>query len=246
MTKKIGEHIERFCFYFEDESQRIDAVDFDKDKFKEPSLHDSQLLLYKKTLLVTALDALAGVRFPEAKYPALHRKNEKRFTRFIRECAKWENGSLVSSLFLLKELKSINSPNDSLSGYLKSKVDHISGYEGGITMFTKVDEPPESLLPLAASEKEEDAIWKYQHYALLYRYRCCLVHESKQPGLGMDLTAYEQPYYHGDMSGHERELTYPLPLFQQLLKTSITNLKQYLVANKVDPYEGLGKDKSRW
>ena len=43
--------------------------------------------LYKKIAYVSLLDCFAGLRFHKAAYAQLSRNNNKRFTRFLEECA---------------------------------------------------------------------------------------------------------------------------------------------------------------
>ncbi len=62
----IDESIKDICSYFERQIEVIDSIKLD-DTIVSPS--DFQILLYKKTLLLTMLDAMAGIRFPKKCYP---------------------------------------------------------------------------------------------------------------------------------------------------------------------------------
>ena len=113
----------------------------------------------------------------------------------------------------------------------------FSTKDGGSLPSSKIDEPLTTLLALAITEKEEEALYEYQHLALFYRYRNSLVHESRQPGKAMEVfDSSGGPYYHGYINDPRWYLAYPLPLFEALLKRSIAGFRDYLTANQIDPY----------
>ena len=99
-SKKIKENIESLCLYFKRQIDVIDSLLVSDNILKQAKPMDLQVRLYRKSLLVAMLDAMAGIAFSEKYFPDLHNKNRERFIRFIREYASWNNGSLINVPFL--------------------------------------------------------------------------------------------------------------------------------------------------
>lgn len=91
------ESINEFCSYFERQLRVISNLDVDWGKLPGSVLEDYQVRFYRKSLLVSGLDTLAGVRFPKKNYPELG--NRERFIRFVKEFGNWPDGQLVSIPF---------------------------------------------------------------------------------------------------------------------------------------------------
>jgi hypothetical protein len=238
-----SESIEQFCSYFEGQVLAIGRVTL------APSPENSGAgseFVYRKVLYVTALDTLAGLRFHRNAFPQLARHNRERFTRFIKEHASWNVCEYVSLPFLKERLEDIKLSDRPLHRHVSTKLAGFSTNDGGSVSVSSMDESVSELLSHATTEKEEEAIYEYQHLSLLYRYRNSLVHESNQPGSGMEVfAAYGEPYYHGYLDDTKWYLVYPVGMFQCLLERSILSFQTYLVDNSVDPYS-LVEDKSRW
>lgn len=237
--------IEQFCSYFSREVGDISRlVVAHTDGNSEPSAASGPL--YRKVLYVTMLDTLAGIRFHKKAYPELFKQNRARFTRFVVDHCDWSEAELVSLPFLLEKLKEQKLEKLPLGQYVSGKVAQFSTEDGGTLAVSQIDEHASVLLGRAASEKEESAIWEYQHIALLYRYRNRLVHESRQPGYAMEVFAESAaPYYHGYLGESQWCLGYPLAMFEQLLRNALTDFRSYLLANSIDPYSLLD-DAQRW
>lgn len=240
----ITESIEEFCLYFEREAAAIGRVTTPPGPDVQTGAGNE--FRYRKTLYVTAIDTLAGLRFHKSAYPQLARRNRERFTRFVKEHGSWPEGELVSFPFLKDELEASKLLDRPLGRHVTAKLSDFSTEDGGPLPISRLDEALPALLARATTEKEEEAVREYQHLALFYRYRNSLVHESRQPGTAMEVFApTEEPYYHGNINDPKWYLVYPLPLFEALLQQSITGFHAYLVANLIDPY-ALVEDKARW
>jgi len=241
----IEKNIEHFCSYFERQIELIGSRTNKTDGYHAPE--DYQLPFYQKVLLVSALDTLTSIRYSREQHPSLSRKNRERFIRFVKDHANWSCGNLVSIPFLHDHLIKYQLDAGNLAKYLQDKLKQHNPKDGLILTIDKLDEQPESLLPLAKTEKEEEAILFYQHYDLLYRYRNFLVHESRMPGYGMEgiQDGGSEGYYHGYANVTKWHLAYPLELFSRLLSSSIISLRSYLIKQQIDPYSFVG-DTTRW
>lgn len=242
MTAAMG--IEKFCSYFEREAAAIGRVGVTEGPDMETGAGNQ--FRYQKTLYVTAIDTLAGLRFHKSAYPQLARRNRERFTRFLRDYGSWPEGDLVSLPFLRDELETSKFLDRPLGRHVQAKMSRFSTEDGSTLPISQMDEPLPTLLALVTTEKEEEAVNEYQHLALFYRYRNSLVHESRQPGKTMErVFACEVPSYHGYIGDSRWYLAYPVPLFEELLKRSIAGFRAYLARNQIDPYS-LVEDKARW
>lgn len=240
----VADGIEQFCSYFEREADAIGRVQVANG----PDINTGagNQFRYRKTLYVTAIDTLAGLRFHKSAYPQIARRNRERFIRFLREFGSWPEGNLVSIPFLKDELEAAKLLDRPLGRHVTAQLSKFSTEDGGSLSMSKIDESLSKLLALAISEKEEDALYEYQHLALFYQYRNSLVHESRQPGKAMEVFDSDGgPYYHGYNKDPCWYLAYPLPLFEALLKRSIAGFRGYLLTNQIDPYS-LVEDKARW
>ena len=242
---EVAANIEEFCSYFTGQAQVIDALDLNQGKLSGLSFEDFQIRYYKKVLFVTAIDTLAGVRSAEVNYPKLWQQNRDRFIRFVKEYSKWNNGDLISVPFLYDQLNSHKGCRGELIDYLKNRLNQF-GINFGSVGISDMDVKSNLLLSLAKDEKEERVIRDYQHYSILYRYRNYLIHESREPGRGMEGIGSDEPYYHQYRDDEKWHLIYPTGLFQTLLIQSIKNLKEYLLKNRLDPFKLLKEDISRW
>lgn len=238
----IDEKIKDFCSYFKRQIEVIDSIKLD-DTIIKPG--DFQILLYKKTLLLSMLDAMAGIRFPKKYYPDMEKQNQKRFTRFVKDHAKWDDGNLISVPFLSDKLPSNKSSDNKLTKYLKSKLSGLNPKAGGARTANKVDEHLEVLLSLAISESEEKKISECQHYAILYRYRNYLVHEADVPGGAMESYDENGAHYHSYINDRRWFLVYPLALLKQICRQCIDGLQQYMIDNQIAP-RSIIKDTSRF
>jgi len=240
-SKKINENIEFLCSYFKRQIDVIGSLIVSDNILKQAKPTDLQVLLYKKSLLVAMLDSMAGFAFSEKHFPDLHNKNRERFIRFIKEYANWNNGNLINVPFLydrLSKSKDREVCNGNLTKHLIERLSQFDTSAGKAIPVDRIDEEPKVLSLLVRTELEKKEIEKCQHYSILYRYRNYLVHEAREPGLGMEISKATDAYYHGYL-GKEGEwfLVYPLDLFKKLCSETIDNLKHYLIDSQIDPYE---------
>lgn len=244
---EINSQIENFCSYFRRQASVISGLQSVPEDAGRVSPTDYQIRFYQKVLLVTALDTFACIRFPKENYPSLHKKNRERFIRFISDYSSWQDGARVSLPFLFDDLNKYTSKSSRLLLFIRNKIDQFDINDGILLTPYRIDELPEHLLQLAHTEKEEELIWYYQHYALLYRYRNFLVHESREPGHAMDgiRDTESEAYYHGYINKPKWHLAYPVELFNRIFLNSLENLKTYLVENQLDPFAFVG-DTTRW
>jgi hypothetical protein len=91
----IADSINAFCAYFDDQVAAIGRLTVAPASGRTDSGAGSEFR-YRKILYVTAIDALAGLRYHKLAYPQLSRQNRERFTRFVKEHAAWPQGELVS------------------------------------------------------------------------------------------------------------------------------------------------------
>jgi len=235
------EDIKAFCSYFKRQAEVIDSIMLDTNTLTKPS--DCQILLYKKTLLLTMLDAMAGIRFPKNFYPDM--KNQRRFTRFVKDYANWDDGRLISVPFLYDQLSSSKSSDNKLAEHLKSKLSRLNPEAGGARTTSAVDEPLEALLSIGVSGLEKKKILYCQHYAILYRYRNHLVHEAREPGYAMDSYGEDDAYYHSYINDLRWFLVYPLALLKKTSLQCIDGLQQHLIDRQID-IDNVIKDTSRF
>lgn len=244
--EEINQSIARFCSYFERQLEVISKIDIDWNALPGSTLEDYQVRFYQKILLVSGLDALAGIRFPKSNHPRLNGRNRERLVRFVKEFGNWPEGELVSIPFLKNRLDSNRLSEETLTDYVNTKLANLDIDAGGQIPITSIDEQMDNLMKLAATEKGEESIEDCQHFSLLYRYRNYLVHEWREPGSSMEIDSLSrEPYYHGYIDDPEWYLVYPLRLFQELFNSSVSNMKEYLLKNSIDPYLHV-KDTSRW
>ena len=245
MTQTNAASIEQFCAYFYRHVSEIGRVTIAPLTGDVVSRTDSESR-YRKVLYVSAIDTLAGIRYHKSAYPELSRQNRERFLRFVKEHGAWPEGELVSLPFLRDELEKLKLLKRPLGQYVTMKLNAFSTDDGGPLPVTRIDEPISELLALASTEKEEEAVRKYQHRALLYRYRNSLVHESRDPGMAMEFfTSSSDPCYHGYIDDPKWYLAYPSLLFESLLQRAIARFQTYLTSNSINPYS-LVEDKARW
>lgn len=242
----ITSDIDRFCNYFAEQLEVIKKIDVDPNSLSGGQGAYQQVRLYRKALIVTGLDSLAAIRFPKENYPALSRNNRQRFTRFIEEFTDWEEGSFVSVPFLADKLTKVHREKSALGTHLSERLSQFSSHDGDTPPISRLDQPIEDLLHLAETEKEEEAISEYQHYSLLYRYRNYLVHESREPGAGMEFDSLvNEPYYHGYINSDKWFLVYPMHFFNRLYETAILEFQDYLTEKSINPYDYVS-DTDRW
>ena len=219
------EDIEHFISIFKENISAIQSVTF--------NVRDN---LLKKILCVGIIDALSKVVYPE-------KGNHKRFTLFVKNFCDWKHSGKISLPHLIQLLK--KCPGPEFSDLRKYSLSCIKNWSGGSVI--KLDNDVEINEILKRWPKGyEKAIEKIKieslaHYNLLYNYRNSIIHEMRRPPSGIEHQDDQEPYYllvtSLDKNEEHWELVYPLRFFYKLCETGLTNLKEHLVDNQLNPYE---------
>lgn len=242
----IEQAIKQFCGYFRDQIRVIEALSIDAEKAAGTDQESHQIRFYKKVLLITQVDTLAGIRYPKDRYPQLNKRNHERFIIFLREHNIWPEGNLVSIPFLREAAISGKLSKGKLRQTVESK--HDAMFEDGSFNidFRNIDVSDHELLQLCTTEQEEKSVRENTHYELLYRYRNYLVHEARVPGKAMEVTNdNDGPYYHGYIGEQRLFLTYPLAHFMNITSRSVEVIEAYLTENQFNPYDFVSET-TRW
>lgn len=231
--------IARFCDAFE---EQVSAIEHLKPE-SIPEKDITHIQLYKKSLVMSAIDTLAGLRYTKENYRELNRQNKKRFVRFIAEFGEWQNGPLISVPNLIDQMARRDLQESELYDYLYNR---LSGYEedseGRALHIEEVDVTAAELFDLAKTEYEELLILKSQHYSLFYEYRNCKMNFLSESGGLMEAFQYARPnYYPGNKSEHhgliQWQLSYPLAHFNSLFSSSLKNMRKYFIKTNFNPYD---------
>lgn len=231
--------IARFCDAFK---EQVDAIQHLKPE-SIPEKDVAHIQLYKKSLVMSAIDTLAGYRFTKENYRELNQLNKKRFIRFIAEFSEWDNGPAISVPYLFEQLARRDLRECELYQALYDKLrKHESDAEGRVMHVEEIDVMAAELFELAKTEYEEQLILKSQHYSLLYEYRNCKTNGLNESGGLMETFQYARPnYYSNKQSEHHDlrlwQLSYPLPHFNSLFTSCLKNIKQYFIKTNFNPYE---------
>ena len=238
--------IARFCDAFEAQVAAIDDL-------KPASLAEKNIdntLLYKKSLVMSAIDTLAGLRFTRENYKELNKQNKKRFVRFIAEFGEWKEGPLISVPYLFEQMARRHLKQSELHDFLADRLLKYDGNEdGSILHIETVDVMAVDLFELAKTEYEEQLILKSQHYSLFYEYRNCKTNALNESGGVMEAFQYAQPNYYSSTRSEfhdlrQWQLSYPLAHFHCLFANSLKNMRAYFIKTRIDPYSLVSDD--RW
>ncbi len=238
--------IAKFCDAFE---AQVFAVAQLEPEFV-PEKNSGHIQLYKKSLVMSAIDTLAGLRFTKENYRELNLQNKKRFVRFIAEFAEWKNGPLISVPYLLEQLARRDLKNCELYETLYGMLLKCERNDDGTILHIEdIDVMAVALFELAKTEYEEQLILKSQHYSLFYEYRNCKTNALSESGGVMEAFQYAQPNYYSGVRSEFHDLTqwqlsYPLAHFNSLFNRSLKNMKQYFIKTGINPYSLVTDD--RW
>jgi len=242
--------IDKFCDYFEAQVHAIDNLE--PHPVTEESI--TQVRLYKKTLVISAIDTLASLRFLQNNYKELNRQKKARFMRFVAEYSEWENGTLISIPYLMDQLTVKNLKGSRLYEVLYDRLSTHDKSAGKPLNIELIDLKAEALLNFANSENEEHLIHESQHYSLLYGYKNCIAQEvGKHCGV-MEAYQYAQPHYYSYLQNSspgkltQWHLSYPVEHFKNLFFCSIKNMKRHFIKTNTNPYSLIGDSRghSRW
>lgn len=207
---------------------------------------DDCLRSIKKTNVLCLLDTLAkafDVENPDPRTP---------FARLVEDRASWPDAKRISALHLFKaiELNTEDRGNwkQTLS-YLQDKFPRILANANDAYEMKVSDDPSMDEIPWPDGKNAKLNIgnklsrWHFKHSYLLYKYRNCLVHESREQKFSYEQDDAKEPLYltvgilSKDCSGKqdhcEYHLVYPLCFLIKLAKTCIENLRK---KEHPDPY----------
>lgn len=212
------------------ELQNIDCLQLSNGK-------DSKLRRYRKTILFGLLETLARA-FDSSSSPG------QRFVKLVETQGVWAHGTHISVVHLARALdlhlrQFENKGFSDLKTYLEKdfawafEKSLCSSQERTLTSDPKYD-VIEQRWPgctqsskLVADEKPL-AIWDFKHSSLLYRYRSCIIHESREQGLSISEKESDvKPVYltvsNPTKNMDEYHLVYPVG-FLKMLATSCINV----------------------
>ena len=236
---KLKSAVDKFVAHFSQELDQVEAI-------SGPSART-----FRKALAVSLLDALSISTSSPRQSPRQY--NRERFTNFVRTFSDWPDGKRVSLPHLVQLLRRNPDPafevvrrkaTDMLTSWTPMHGTVVSIAEDPLPSVFETDWPrkPDMRAPLEGVTLE-----RLTHYDLFYAYRNGLVHELRQPGYGFGSGHYDFPHYHElttfsygdrDTPGTETiELVYPDVFILNLCRTAIVNLRDYLIRNKLNPYE---------
>lgn len=221
--------IDQFLSFFEEKIDEIKGINTPKSG-----------KLFQKILYVSLLDALS-------KTVASPKKgNRERLVSLIRVFAKWDKCDRISLPHLVRMLQKVPDPEFAeLREYVFCLFDT---WPVGTLLYLDKDptfDDIKKLWPLNLSKPLENLnLESFQHVNLFYSYRNSLVHELREPGYGMEVHNSDEPFYHSMQApqdiGTERctwELVYPVGFYNKICSTSISELREYYLKNRIDPYE---------
>jgi hypothetical protein len=193
-----------------------------------------QLVQHKKALTCTLLDGLAALYLPSAS------SNRQRFQQFVGDFSGWNEATLVSVPVLFSRLQARGIPSPFVAA-LSSRLQRYSTDRGNSLPLSAFDVSEDILPTLGATKSEIKAARKCTHICLLYVYRSYLVHEFRPPGYAMEsmCTFPDKPCYHAYLGESSWHLGYPLGFFESLTKQSISGFREYLIRERIDPYDRL-------
>lgn len=198
--------------------------------------------LYARILYTAIIDSLSRMVFRQES-------NRDRFVKFVCQYCDWSDCTRVSLPHLYRLVA--NKPNANLSMLKKFATQNIGSWRPAEKIVLNRDpssETVEELWPKVNNKMLKiDGIWiKWiQHVHLLYTYRNHLVHEFQTPGRHVELWDLNEPYYaylveyENDNSVDKKrswELQYPAKFFKRLGESGLSNLRNYLFENHIDPY----------
>jgi DNA repair ATPase RecN len=231
--------ISRFCDAFD---AQVAVIEHLKPDFI-PEKHLEHIQLYKKSLVMSAIDSLSGYRFTKPAYRELNQNPQKRFIRFVAEFSDWKSGPAVSVPYLFELLARRELKTSEIYITLHEKLAKQEGnVDGRILHVEEIDVMAAELFDLAKTEYEEQLILKSQHYSILYDYRNCKTNGLSEAGGMMEAFQYARPNYYSHQQSEyhdlrEWQLSYPLAHFNSLFGSCLKNMKQYFIKNNINPYD---------
>ena len=199
-------------------------VDYFRDQ--EASIFPVQPILYRKIIYATALDRIARAAFGKVE------KHRARSLRLIDELTNWLDRDRVSPSQLCLALEEMGNISGPLYVEVKTRLQNWSPGE----VLRLNNSPLLSELEPIARSSEKCILSSCRYAELFYTYRNNLVHEFREPGYGIEMSADDdQPYYHS-MIDDPWQLVFPVGFFARIFSEALVGLEALLVRYDIDPY----------
>lgn len=198
---------------------------------------------YKKILYVSVLEGIAKVRYP-SKEP------RDRLIKLVHTFGGWNDGERISLPHLVAALE--RTADERFEDIRKYAYSQLHNWDHGVPLYLDNDPMFSEIQKRWPKEEGSDLridclrieLKRLRHVELLYEYRNYLVHESRQPTMGFEEADDIHPFYesvneHSTVFGGkapEWHLVYTSGFLDQLCRTCLGSLEQYLKKNKKDPY----------
>lgn len=229
----IHKDVDRFIGHFNARTKSIATMEATDDS-----------AVFRKSLYVSVLDALARSVYPQ-------RKNKDRFTLFVRNFCDWVECDRVSLPHFAALLARLPEP-----AFAKARAfakEELSKWKEGEKIVLGREPTIEAVKKVWPGDWGNNPVYEglsldaLQHFNLLYKFRNSLVHESRSLGYGIEFPDDKVPYYistHTFGPGAHQpedvtyawELTYPEKFLEGLCASSLGTLSDYLHSNELDPF----------
>jgi hypothetical protein len=185
---------------------------------------------FRKILCLVEIDTLSRAAFPTVS------GNRKRVVQFLDTCSHWNDRDRISAIQLKLALEENGIHLGQLYDFINNRINSW-GY-GQIIR-------PNNDLTLGevqhlASSNESKYVQVARYAELLYTYRNHLLHESREPGQGVEMGADpSEPYYIGldHLNQSSWELVFPVQFLQSLCESCVNGLETHLITNNLNPYD---------
>jgi len=226
MSSKPKDDIGRYIRHFRSEHEKLREV---TDK------------LHRKLLVVTMLGALAEGRYPKSRNPKA--RDAEKFVWLIEKHSEWGHATSVSVSQMTMKIEELGGVkacgiSSDMTERLRAE-EWREPYEQSDINGLGKDPKAEDVLPALPNEHEKKLVKAFKHSSLLYRYRCTLVHEYREPGHGFEFDQdWREPFYHTWLDGRETtELVYPTGWFLDLVPPILASLETYYTEAGINPYD---------
>jgi hypothetical protein len=182
---------------------------------------------FRMVLYLVMIDALGKVRFPEQQ------ENRKRFIDFVQAHGGWSDGERVSLPQAELALRKIGGPPEQVTF-----VSRRLGRWEEATFHDLCEDPLGMEFPHPLGELE-----RCRHVSLLWEFRNTLLHEFRQPGLGMDFGVRRDTVHYMQVESERAlgqstwELIIPDGFLEQLARQALASLAGWLRSEGRNPWE---------
>lgn len=227
MTSKLQDEIATYIGHFRTEHKKLFLL---KER------------LHRKVLVVTIISALA-----EGRYPCIS-SDKAKFVKLIEAYSGWEDAASVSisqmemQIEIRGDATAVGLSESFVNGLSRRAADWHDRCNRGDIPRLGIDPKPADILSQSPTQEEIEITEGAKHSSLLYRYRCKLVHEFREPGHGFEFDERDtSPYYHSmtnlDDDSETIELVYPTQWFLNLPLPILMGLKTYYIDTDTNPYD---------